>query len=59
MTPKDYRPWELHRPAYRCAACGRIAELGENGLCVECEARWDNKPLPEEVSWQRESRDTW
>ena len=59
MSTKQYRPWELHRPAHRCAACGRIAELGENGLCVECEGRWDNKPLPEEVSWQRESRDTW
>lgn len=37
MSTKQYRPWELHRPAHRCAACGRIAELGENGLCPRCE----------------------
>ena len=57
MTPKGYRPWELHRPAHRCAACGRIAELGEAGLCVECESRWNEPIVAAPV--QRQSRDTW
>ena len=57
MTADKYRPWELHR-ARRCAACGRIAELGDNGLCVECESRWASEPIvAAPVRWQ--SRDTW
>ena len=57
MNAKDYRPWELHR-ARRCAACGRIAELGDNGLCVECESRWAGEPIVAEPV-RRQSRDTW
>ena len=57
MSAKDYRPWELHR-ARRCAACGRIAELGDNGLCVDCESRWANEPIIA-APVRRQSRDTW
>ena len=57
MTAKDYRPWELHRTR-RCAACGHIAELGDNGLCVECESRWASEPIVA-APVRRQSRDTW
>ena len=57
MTADQYRPWELHR-ARRCAACGRIAELGDNGLCVECESRWASEPIVA-APVRRQSRDTW
>ena len=57
MSAKEYRPWELHR-ACRCAACGRIAELGDNGLCVECESRWASEPIVA-APVRRQSRDTW
>lgn len=57
MSAKQYRPWELHRPAHRCAVCGRIAELGEDGICVECEGRWGEPIVAAPV--QRQSRDTW
>ena len=58
MSTKQYRPWELHRPAHRCAACGRIAELGDNGLCVDCESRWASEPT-QAAPVRRQSRDTW
>ena len=57
MTADKYRPWELHR-ARRCAACGRIAELGDNGICAECENRWANEPIVA-APVRRQSRDTW
>ena len=57
MSADQYRPWELHR-ARRCAACGRIAELGDNGLCVECESRWESEPI-QASPVRRQSRDTW
>ena len=57
MTADKYRPWELHR-ARRCASCGRIAELGDNGLCVECESRWASEPT-QAAPVRRQSRDTW
>ena len=57
MTADQYRPWELHR-ARRCASCGRIAELGDNGLCVECESRWASEPI-QAAPVRRQSRDTW
>ena len=57
MTADQYRPWELHR-ARRCAACGRVAELGDNGLCVECESRWASEPIVA-APVRRQSRDTW
>ena len=56
MSADKYRPWELHRPR-RCAACGRIAELGDNGLCVECESRWASEPIVA-APVRRQSRDT-
>ena len=59
MSAKDYRPWGLHRPAHRCEACGKAIAPGEDGLCVECEKRFETEPLPESMSWQRQSRDTW
>ena len=57
MTADQYRPWGLHRTR-RCAACGRIAELGDNGLCVECESRWASEPA-QAAPVRRQSRDTW
>ena len=48
MTADKYRPWELHR---------RITELGDNGLCVECESRWNEPIVAAPV--RRQSRDTW
>ena len=57
MTADKYRPWELHR-ARRCAAYGRITELGDNGLCVECESRWASEPILA-APVRRQSRDTW
>ena len=57
VSTKEYRPWELHLPR-RCAACGRIAELGENGLCVECESRWASEPIVA-APVRRQSRDAW
>ena len=57
MSAKEYRPWELHR-ARRCASCGRIAELGDNGLCGECESRWASEPIVA-APVRRQSRDTW
>ena len=56
MSAKDYRPWELHR-ARRRAACGRITELSDNGLCVECESRWNEPIVAAPV--RRQSLDTW
>ena len=56
VNAKDYRPWELHR-TLRCAACGRIAELGDNGVCAECETRWSEPIVAAPV--RRQSRDTW
>ena len=58
MSADKYRPWELHRPAHRCAACGRIAELGDNGLCVECESRRASEPI-QAAPVRRQSRDAW
>ena len=58
MTADKYRPWELHRPAHRCAACGRISELGDNGICAECENRWASEPIVA-APVRRQSRDTW
>ena len=57
VSTKEYRPWELHRPR-RCAACGRIAELGDNGLCVECESRWASEPIVA-APVRRQILDTW
>ena len=57
MTADQDRPWELHR-ARSCAACGRIAELGDNGLCVDCEGRWASEPIIA-APVRRQSRDTW
>ena len=57
MSAKEYRPWELHRTR-RCAACGRIAELGDKGLCVECESCWASEPIVS-APVRRQSRDTW